>query len=60
MACCTLIRVRSLTCDGLLMQRETVAIDTPAISATSLIDAWATKLFSCDCLVLLLSHYYRI
>jgi hypothetical protein len=25
-----------------------------------LIDAWATKLFSCDCFVLLLAHYYRI
>lgn len=41
MAAWTLARVRSLTCAGLLIQRETVAIETPAISATCLMDTWA-------------------
>jgi hypothetical protein len=42
------------------MQRETVAIDTPAISATCLIDTWANSLVPLDWFMLLPGHYYRI
>ena len=44
MAFCTSFRVAGRTRWGSLMQRDTVAMDTPAILATSLMETWLNVL----------------